>query len=573
MKKFMKILLPIGIVIGALAVVAVLFLSRPKAERHAIVIKEPLVTVTEVNPQNLRIPVFTRGTVTPGTEIPMVSEVSGPVTYVSENFARGGFFKKGEVLIKVDPIEYEVTLKKANATVAQALQLLEQATAERRVRSAVKGVTNELGRFQYQYDQAKAQYDAARAELEAINLQKKKTTMYAPFDGRVRLGNVNPGQYLRPGIQLGLIYAVNSAEVRLPLSDNQLALVNIPYRFSEGTEGPSVTLTGDYGGRKFHWKGQVVRSESGVDEFNRLLYVIAEIPDPYAIDPKQPDRPPLTAGNFVEATIEGRYFDQLYVVPRRALRSGSVVWSVDSDSRLKRHNVDILYKGKDVIYVKSGLQAGDHVVLSQLDVAVDGMKVRASTVPNPGAGEGGEGNLLDTGNSGAMFQPKPDEVSERRPTEQETKPNAKQPLGAEALQQGVAKAKEAWDNASLLEKKAALDKAKQTIELLNQANLKPAPAPAPAPAKPAATTQPAAIPQPTATTQPAAPAGRAMSPLADLISSTEAQLNAGQPTSGSANSAPSTVAHPEHAPAGQPQAKPIVIAPVSTPGAMSEALQ
>lgn len=546
MKKFMKILLPIALVVGALAVVAVLFLARPKAERHAVAIKEPMVSVTTVNAQNLKIPVFTRGTVTPGTEIPLVSEVSGPVTYVSENFARGGFFKKGEILIKVDPVEYEVSLKKASAAVAQALQLLEQANAEKRVRSAVKGMTNELGRFEYQYQQAKAQHDAARAELEAVNLQKRKTVIVAPFDGRVRMGSVNPGQYLRPGVQLGLIYAVNAAEVRLPLSDNQLALVDVPFRFgTEGAEGPSVTLVGDYGGKKFYWQGQVVRAESGVDEYNRLLYVIAQIPDPYAIDVAQPNRPPLTAGNFVEAQIDGRGFENIFVVPRQALRQGAQVWTVNNESRLQRKPVEILYKGKDVVYVKSGLAEGDNVVLSQLDIAVEGMKVRSSVAPQPSTQENiNQKNLLDDGieNSGSMFQPK---------DAADAGGMAAAPVvrAQDALNKKVEQAKTAWENASVTEKAAAINQARQTLTTLTEQVKQAVP-----PATAAAVTKEA----PTAAQQ----AQQAISPLADLINETESQM---KQSVQAAKTAP--VVNAEPAPKGY------ITIPVSAPKTMSEAAQ
>jgi RND family efflux transporter MFP subunit len=572
MKKYMKILLPIALVVGALAVVTVLFLSRPKAERHTVAIKEPMVSVTTVNPQNLKIPVFTRGTVTPGTEIPLVSEVSGPVTFVSENFARGGFFKKGEVLIKVDPVEYEVTLKKASAAVAQALQLLEQANAEKRVRSAVKGVTSELGRFEYQYQQAKAQHDAARAELEAVNLQKRKTIIVAPFDGRVRMGGVNPGQYLRPGVQLGLIYAVNAAEVRLPLSDNQLALVDVPFRFgTQGVEGPSVTLVGDYGGKKFYWQGQVVRAESGVDEYNRLLYVIAQIPDPYAIDVAQPDRPPLTAGNFVEAQIDGRGFEGLFVVPRQALRQGAQVWTVNAENRLERKPVEILYKGKDVVYVKSGLASGDNVVLSQLDIAVEGMKVRSSVVPQTNNQENiNPNNLLDDGiqNSGGMFQPKgadaaalePESAKAETAKPETAKPSANAAAKLDALNKKVDQAKQAWENASVTEKAAAVNQARQTLTTLTEQVKQSAPA--------AAAAVKAA---PTAAEQ----AKAAISPLADLINETESQM---KQTVQAAKTAPVTSAPAASAAVtapveSAPAPKGYITIPVSAPKTMSEAAQ
>ena len=381
MTKALKFLLPVAAIALGIVISIVLFASRPKVEHIPLNIKPPLVTVTEVRSTSQSIPVFTRGTVTPGTEIQLMSEVSGQVLELSPNFANGGFFRKGEVLIKVDPIEYEVNIKRAEASVAQARQAYLQAEAEKRVRSKVKNNSSALAKYEVQYQQAKLQLEAAQAELQAVKLQRDRTTVRAPFDGRVRLAALNVGQYVRPGQQMGSIYAVDVAEVRLPLSDRQLSLVEVPNRFQDAVAPPlpEVTLTEKFAGRTYTWKGQVVRAEGGVDERNRLLYVVAQVQDPYAADPNQPGRPELVAGSFVEATIDGRRFENVFEVPRKALRNSSQLWVVDGNSQLREREVAIIYKGKDSIYISSGLQNGDRVVLSQMDIAVDGMTVRTNT--------------------------------------------------------------------------------------------------------------------------------------------------------------------------------------------------
>lgn len=384
MRKILKIALPIAAIAAAVIVSVLLFVSRPEVEHQALNIKEPLVTVTTVQSESLSIPVFTRGTVTPGTEIQLISEVSGQVLELSPHFANGGFFRKGEVLVRVDPIEYEVNLKRAEANRAQAYQVKLQAEAEKKARSRVKNTSSALANYEVQYLQAKAQYDAAVAELEAVKMQKSRTLIKAPFDGRVRLAVLNVGQYVRPGQQMGVIYAVDVAEVRLPLSDRQLSLVDVPTRFQDldTHEFPEVTLSEQFAGRTYTWKGEVVRAEGGVDERNRLLYVVAQVKDPYSDDPNQPGRPELVAGSFVEATIDGRKFEGIYQVPRKALRNGSQIWTVGSDNRLQERDVAIIYKSKDHVYVSSGLQDGEKVVLSQMDIAVNGMKVRTQQEEN-----------------------------------------------------------------------------------------------------------------------------------------------------------------------------------------------
>lgn len=348
MTKALKFILPIAAIVVGLAVSVLLFVSRPEVEHKPLNIKSPLVTITEVQAKSKSIPVFTRGTVTPGTEIQLMSEVSGQVLELSPNFANGGFFRKGEMLIKIDPIEYEVNIKRAEASKAQAYQAMLQAEAERKARSRVKNnSSNRLANYEIQYQQAKAQYDAAVAELEAVKLQRDRTTITAPFDGRVRLATLNIGQYVRPGQQMGAIYAVDVAEVRLPLSDRQLSLVDVPMRFQDALDQPlpEVTLTEKFAGRTYTWKGKVVRAEGGVDERNRLLYVVAQVRDPYSADPNQPGRPELVAGSFVEATIDGRRFERVFEVPRKALRNSSQLWVVDENSQLREREVAIIYKG------------------------------------------------------------------------------------------------------------------------------------------------------------------------------------------------------------------------------------
>ena len=237
MNKALKIVLPLAAIGVAMIISVLLFISSPKIEHKAIEIKQPQVSVLPVYSKALSIPVSARGTVTPGTEIQLNSEVSGQVLSVSNHFANGGFFKKGEVLITIDPIEYEANISRAKANVAKAKEAELRASAEYRARNRVKGVKRDsyaLGKSQW--DQAKAGLQAARAELQSAELQKKRTQVRAPFDGRVRMKSVDVDQYIRPGIMMGTIYAVDVAEVRLPLSDRQLALVDVQLRYQESTE-------------------------------------------------------------------------------------------------------------------------------------------------------------------------------------------------------------------------------------------------------------------------------------------------------------------------------------------------
>lgn len=372
MRKYLKALLPLMFLAAACAVLVLLFVTRPKADKHEVDDRIPAVLVQPVQPRSLRIPVFSRGLVMPDNDVPVISETSGPITYISPNFVAGGYFHKGEVLLKVDDIETRIKIKKAEALLAQATQALAQAQAEARSRRS--NADSEIVR---NYDQqARFQYDAAKSDLQTLQQQMKNAVMAAPFDGRVLAENVTMGLYLKPGIPLGRMFSTNTAEVRLPLTSEQSALVELPARRSRlSTEGPTVNFYVNHGGQRYHWSGMVLGAEGSVDEFNRQLNVFARIQNPFSDDPAQPGRPALTLGTFVDAEIQGRAFEQVFVVPRRAFRNGSQVWIVDGQNRLQRRLVDIIYKGRDEIFVSKGLNAGDLVVLSHLKVATEGLVV------------------------------------------------------------------------------------------------------------------------------------------------------------------------------------------------------
>lgn len=398
MTRVLKIVLPIVALLVAVAVSYVLFLDKPEDARRVVETQAPLVSVAPVKAEAMNIPVYTRGTVTPGTQVPLISEVNGRVLEVSPNFVTGGFFQKDEVLFRVDPREYDVSIKRAEASVAQTRQLLLQAEAERKARVRTAG-SSQLARFEVQVKQAEAHHQAAKAELEALKMQRDRTVVRAPFDGRVLAASISQGQFLRPGMQIGAIYAVDVAEVRLPLSDRQLAMVDVPGRMnSDPSQLPEVILSEEYAGKTYTWKGQVVRAEGSVNEHTRLQYLVAEVPEPYALDPQQPGRPQLVAGSFVEAKISGRFFERVFAIPRGALRHGTEVWVVGDDGRLDKRQVGVLYRSKDTVYVTTGIDDGDQIVLGQLDVAVQGMKLRTrqegvfdenegpDSEPNPFAG-------------------------------------------------------------------------------------------------------------------------------------------------------------------------------------------
>ncbi len=186
------------------------------------------------------------------------------------------------------------------------------------------------------------------------------------------------GQFVTVGSPVARIYAVDYAEIRLPLPDDDLAFIDLPLDYrGEQTRalGPRVTLRADFAGRSPEWEGRIVRTEGEIDPRTRMVHTVVRVKDPYGPG-KDPNRAPLAAGLWVEAEITGRRVEGATTLPRSAVRDNGQVLIVDADDRLRFRTVEILRRTSAEVVVTGGLEAGERVCLSPLTVVTDGMRVQ-----------------------------------------------------------------------------------------------------------------------------------------------------------------------------------------------------
>ena len=337
-----------------------------------------------VKRQSYQVEVRTQGTVQPRTVSTLIPEVSGRIVSVSANLRAGEFFTEGEVLVEIDARQYqaEVQIEQANVTQARARLAEEKARAAQATREwkrlGESGQPDALVLRKPQLASARAAVSGAQARLTQSKLDLERARITAPYDGRVLEKNVDRGQYVNSGNVLARIYAVDYVEVRLPLSDRQLQYVEVPevYRSqvpSARVPGPQVTLSATLGNQRHAWRGRLVRAEGAIDTRTRQLYVIAQIDDPYGHGPD--GRVPLKIGQFVEAAIQGRELDSVFVIPRGILRAGDTVLVIDKESRLRSRQVEVIWADDDNAVVASGLHDGELVVTTALGEGLDGTQV------------------------------------------------------------------------------------------------------------------------------------------------------------------------------------------------------
>jgi RND family efflux transporter MFP subunit len=369
------------VLIAGIIIVQVLVAAKPEPEKKDEKPRPVSLYVDEVKSESVTISVKTQGEVRPKTEIELVPQVSGRIVAMSDSFNEGAEFLPDTLLLKIDDADYQVALVRAEARVAEAQTVLERelATAEMKKEEWRDGRKDqEPTPFALNLTQvagAEANLRSARADLEKAQLDLERTEIRVPFSGRVRTRTVGIGQYVTAGVSLGRVFSIDTVEVRLPLTDTQLAELNLPIGFTADSNlaAPRVDFSAAMGSREYQWEGRIVRVDAAVDQQTRLIYATAEVADPYGL--AAAEGMPMAVGMFVSAEIAGVNEQFAYVMPRVALRANDKVYVINKDNKLEIRTVSVLSTSEEQVLVSGGVEPGERVVTSTLPNAVDGMDV------------------------------------------------------------------------------------------------------------------------------------------------------------------------------------------------------
>ena len=395
-----RLLTMAGIIIGAIGVAQVMIMLRPEPPRRPPEPESPIVFVETVVAGSGPILVFGSGTVRPRWEIDVAAEVGGKIVAVSANLQSGGHVSAGEVLVRIDPADYENRVRQAEADVATQrvalLQAEEEAQIARteyeqfRARESRRGngaaPPSPLVLREPQLQAARAALERAEAQLRDAELVLSRTEVTSPFDGRVRNEVADLGRIVAPGQSLGQIYASDAVEVVVPVSDDDAALIPNLWSLQAGDDDRSIpaTVTIEYGARRFFWEGYVDRAEAALDEQSRTIDVVVRVPDPFdegqAVeeDSETGAAPPLLVGQFAQVAIDGLELAEYFILPRQALRPGDEVWAIAVDGRAQIVDVDVLQETDEQLYVIGDFSDGQLVIVAGITVATNGMEVRVN---------------------------------------------------------------------------------------------------------------------------------------------------------------------------------------------------
>ncbi|WP_225000308.1 efflux RND transporter periplasmic adaptor subunit [Cesiribacter sp. SM1] len=393
MNKKKTLLICLAILLAGGAVLAYIFFTEPSASREGASRQSAMLVDVEMVEQGSYQPlIVATGSVQPSADIVLSPRVSGEIISRSDAFVPGGFVKKGEVLLQIDPADFRNTLELRRSDLSQAMADLEieqgrQNVARRDFELIDENITEEnreLVLREPQLNAVKARVEAARAAVEQAKLQLERSTIRAPFDAHILSRNANVGSQVAPGDDLGRLVGrdVYWVVVNVPLS--KLRWLTFPDK--EGERGSEVTIRDRKAWQEGEYRtGYLYKLVGALEDQTRMARLLVAVPDPLAYQEESEGLPPLMINSFVEASIKGTEIKDVVRLNRDWVRQDETVWVME-DEKLSIREVDIVLSDAEYAYISKGLQENDQVVTTNLTTVAEGAELRRN---NPDSAAGG----------------------------------------------------------------------------------------------------------------------------------------------------------------------------------------
>jgi RND family efflux transporter MFP subunit len=382
--KMKRVLLPLLVIVIALVLTFVLVKSRKTPKPHETPYLGPLVEIGVLTKANRQILVSGTGSAQSRYEVSITPQVKGRVSELSPQMVAGGTFQKDELLFAIEDVDYQLAIAHAQANLAQAeLELLRNENLAELARKEWHSLNSEsalepnpLVVYEPQLKSARALRDAAQANVKQAELNLQRTRVYAPFDCYVRSEQLEIGQFLNTGAPVATVAGIDQIEIVVPVSLDEIVWLQVPRKGTK-QRGSLAKVELQSGGRTFHWQGEITRALGEIDPRNRMARVVVTVNDPFAEDTEQANLlNDLLPGMFVNVQLLGEELPDVISVPRGAVHDNDTIWVIDDENRLHIREVDILRRERNEVLIRSGLDANEKIVLTNLSGAAEGMLLR-----------------------------------------------------------------------------------------------------------------------------------------------------------------------------------------------------
>lgn len=378
---------------GAGAAIVVINRTEPTAQQIESTRKSAaLVETVTVTRGTYRPRLLVLGTVQAAQDIVLSPRVSGPVVEVAPAFVPGGTVRKGDLLLRIDPADFQNALSSRESELQQALASLEieqgrQSLAKKEL-ALLEGTIDETNRAlvlrEPQIKSIQAEVNAAEAAVERAKLDLGRASVTAPFDAQIISRSVNVGSQVAPGDELARLVGVDEYWIMATLPVRSLRWVQFPEMDGEG----SAVVLRNPGtwppGAARH--AQVSRMIGTLDQQTRLAKVLITVADPLA---RQSDSPPLILDTLVETYIECRPIEDVVRLSRDYVRDQDTIWVMKSD-KLEIRDVEIVFRDAEYAYIRQGLADGEDVVITTLATVAEGIGLKKTDDSAASADSSGE---------------------------------------------------------------------------------------------------------------------------------------------------------------------------------------
>ncbi len=352
-----------------------------------------IVQTIPLQPQTRSVSVRAFGSVIPSQKVEIRPQVSGKVIQQSESVVIGGYVKKGEELIRIDPKDYQLALAEVESN-------LEQARFEREVESGrqviaqqewdqlqsdlnMEEVNRSLVLREPHLRRAEAMMQKATNDIEIAKLQLSRTVIQAPFNAMVIEESVEIGKLLSPSSTICELVGTDEFWIQVTVPFSDLKWIQFPENGKPGAEARVILDTGN--GESAEWQGRVIRLLSDLDPLGRMARLVVSVADPLGLEGRSKAPFPLLLGSYVEVRVDAGQLRNALTIPRESLREGNQIWVVGPNKRLRVLAADVLWTEKDTLIIANNLGRGDELIVSDLRVALPNMEVvpqRSTAYPN-----------------------------------------------------------------------------------------------------------------------------------------------------------------------------------------------
>jgi RND family efflux transporter MFP subunit len=373
-------LLAVGTAIG-------LYSTSPKTKKAVHERPVPLVQTAALNLERKQVFIEAFGTVIPAKRITMQSEVEGRIISQHPELVPGGLIYQDDVLIQIDPAEYELKVNEYMAELQEAtfeldLEQGKQVIAQREWELMedeidTSGEGKSLALREPHLRLVRAKVEKAKNRLAAAELALKRTSITTPFNAIVLKEFVDRGQLVSRQTNLATLVGTDQFWIRVSVPVSVLHRISYPDG-NKGKGSDAQVLFEPVSGSPIARQGQVLRMMGDLDPEGRMARLIIGVDDPLDLGVELQhgrEKGRLLLGSYVKVSIHAGFFDAVYEIPRHALREGDVIWVMDKKEKLQIRQLRVVWRLEESVLARADLMEGDSLILSRLQSPLPGTKI------------------------------------------------------------------------------------------------------------------------------------------------------------------------------------------------------